>query len=239
MIARTDWSAPLAAVSFRTALPRGIKGRCRSKAAKREESTSMNDEFELPFPQYRCPTCGKDLPLGEARMSVTCADHMKADSVDFEVRRATDADEAAIELLCERALGETDVDVFGSTFDVLAGLNLIAVSGGELVGLLSLAISHGEVAIVMLSVYPDYQGKGVASALLVAADELAAKRGLSFLRAAVTNDDIPQLYFYQRHGFAIYEVGVGEIADRFGSASAGFSGIPVRDEVRLRRAVCA
>ena len=44
-----------------------------------------------------------------------------------------------------------------------------------------------------------------------AADSIPAPRGLSFLRVAVTNDDIPQLYFYQRHGFAIYEVGVGEM----------------------------
>jgi len=199
----------------------------------------MNDEFELPFPQYRCPTCGKDLPLGEARMTVTCAAHMESEPAEFTVRKAEDADEDAIELLCERALGETDVDVFGATFDVLAGVNLVAVAKGELVGLLSLAIVNGEVTIVLLSVYPDYQGKGVASTLLAAADKLAAERGLSFLRAAVTNDDIPQLYFYQRHGFAIYEVGIGDVADRFGSASAGFSGIPVRDELRLRRAVCA
>jgi ribosomal protein S18 acetylase RimI-like enzyme len=198
----------------------------------------MPDDFELPFPQYRCPACGKDLPLGEARMSVTCADHVKSGSIEFAVRKATDADEDAIELLCERALGETDVDVFGATFDVLAGINLIAIVGDELVGLLSLAIVNGEATVVLLSVYPDYQGKGVARSLLAAADELAAQRGLGFMRVAVTNDDIPQLYFYQRHGFALYEVGVGEVADRFGSASAGFSGIPVRDELRLRRAVC-
>ena len=199
----------------------------------------MNDEFELPFPQYRCPTCGKDLPLGEARMTVTCAAHLKFEPVEFDVRKATDADEDAIELLCERALGETEVDVFGATFDVIAGVNLIAEAGGELVGLLSMAIVAGEVAIVMLSVYPDYQGKGVASALLEAAEKFAVERNLNFLRAAITNDDIVQLYFFQRHGFVIYEVGVGEVADRFGSASAGFSGIPVRDELRLRRAVCS
>lgn len=199
----------------------------------------MNDEFELPFPQYRCPTCGKDLPLGEARMTVTCAAHVRSEAVEFTVRRAEDADESAIELLCERAIGETDVDVFGTTFDVLAGVNLAAVAAGELVGLLSLAILNGEVAIVLLAVYPDYQGKGVATALLEAADKLAADRGLSFLRVAVTNDDIPQMYFYQRHGFEVYDVGIGEIADRFGSASPGFSGIPVRDELRLHRAVCA
>jgi GNAT superfamily N-acetyltransferase len=199
----------------------------------------MNDEFELPFPQYRCAISGKDLPLGEARMSVTCAPETPAEKVLFEVRTATDADEDQIELLCERAIGETDVDVFGKTFDVLSGVNLIAVLGEELLGLLSVAVDRGEASIVLLSVYPDYQGKGVGGALLKAADELATKRGLNFLRAAVTNDDIPQIYFYQRHGFAVYEVGVGEVADRFGSASPGFSGIPVRDEIRLRRAVCS
>ena len=199
----------------------------------------MNDEFELPFPQYRCGISGKDLPLGEARMTVTCAPVTPVERVPYEVRTATDADEDQIELLCERALGETDVDVFGKTFDVLAGINFIAVLDDELIGLLSVAIDRGEATIVMLSVYPDYQGKGVGGALLAAAEKLAAKRGLSFVRVAVTNDDIPQIYFYQRHGFAIYEVGVGVVADRFGSASPGFSGIPVRDEIRLRRTTCS
>jgi GNAT superfamily N-acetyltransferase len=198
----------------------------------------MNDEFELPFPQYRSAVDGTDLPLGEARVTVVGASAAPREAATYVVRKAVEADEDAIELLCERALGETDVDVFGKTFDVLAGVNLIAVDGDDLAGLLSIAIESGEATIVLLSVYPDYQSKGVAGALLKAANELAAKRGLNFLRAAVTNDDIPQIYFYQRQGFAIYEVGVGEVADRFGSASPGFSGIPVRDEIRLRRAVC-
>lgn len=198
----------------------------------------MNDAFELPFPQYRCPQCGKDLPLGEARMTVTCAAHTHNEAVEFTVRKATDADRNDVALLCERALGETDVDVLGKTFDVLSGVNLIAEADGALVGLLSLAIDRGELAVVLLSVYPDFQGKRVGSTLLTAADQFAAKRGLPFMRVAVTNDDIPQLYFYQRHGFSIYEVAVGEVADRFGAATPGFSGIPVRDEIRLRRAVC-
>ncbi len=199
----------------------------------------MPDDFELPFPQYRCSVCGKDLPLGEARVTVTGPDHMSTDRPEAEVRLATDADDSAIELLCERALGETDVDVFDSTFDVLAGVNLVALVGGEVIGLLSLAVVGGEATIIMLSVYPEYQGRGVATTLLAAVDALAVKRGLQFVRAAVTNDDIPQLYFYQRHGFALYEARIGDVADRFGSASSGFSAIPVRDELRLRRAVCS
>lgn len=199
----------------------------------------MNDEFELPFPQYRCPMCSTDLPLGQARMTVTCAEHVKHEPVDFIVRRAVAADTPAIELLCERALGETDVDAFDRTFDVLDCVNLVAVAGDALVGLLALAVDQGEVTFVLLSVYPDHQGRGVAGALVDAANDFALERGLAFLRAAVTNDDIPQLYFYQRRGFALYEVAVGEAADRFGAATPGFSGILVRDELRLRRAVCA
>lgn len=199
----------------------------------------MNDAFELPFPQYRCPTCGKDLPLNEARMTVTCADHTEGSPVEFEVRLAVPEDKREIELICDRALGETEVDVFGATYDVLANLNLVAISDGALCGLMSLKIDHGDVALIMQSVYPDFQGKGVGSSLLKAALELAVQRGLGFMRAAVSNDDIPLLYFYQRHGFSIYEIAVGEVADKFGSASPGFSGIPVRDEIRLRRAACA
>lgn len=195
----------------------------------------MNAEFVLPFPQYRCSECGKDLPLGEAKMAVTCADHIERPPVEFSVKRAEAGDRAAIETICDRALGETVVDVFGETFDIMEGANLIAEVGGELIGLLSLSVRHGEVNVVLLSVYPEYQGTGVGRALLAAADRFARDRGLLFLRVAVTNDDIPLIYFYQRHGFAIYEVATGEVADRFGSATPGFAGIPVRDEIRLRK----
>ncbi|TLM87311.1 MAG: GNAT family N-acetyltransferase [Actinobacteria bacterium] len=199
----------------------------------------MNADFDMPYPQYRCPTCGKDLPLGEARMTVTCANHTERPAVEFTVRRAEAADTTAIETICDRAMGETVVDVFGGTFDVLDAVNHIAEENGELVGLLSLFVHQGEATVILLSVYPDHQGTGVGSALLDAADAWAAERGLQFVRVAVTNDDIPLIYFYQRHGFAIYDAAIGEVADRFGSATPGFSSIPVRDEFRMRRAVCA
>lgn len=198
----------------------------------------MNAEFDLPFPHYRCPSCGKDLPSGEARMTVTCGHHTERPDADYLVRRATAADRSAIETICDRALGETDVDAFARSFDVLAGINLIAEIDGELAGLLSLAVFEGEATLVFLSVYPEYQGTGAGAALLDAADAYAVEHGMKFMRVAVTNDDVPLMYFYLRHGFAIYDVAVGLVADRFGAATPGFSGIPVRDEIRLRRSVC-
>jgi GNAT superfamily N-acetyltransferase len=199
----------------------------------------MNAEFDLPFPQYRCPTCSKDLPLGEAHMTVTCGTHIEREKVDHVVRIAKDADRTAVEQICDRALGETEVDVFGRTFDILSAANLIAEHDGELVGVMSLAIDRGEVSIVFMSVYPEYQGTGIGSSLLKAAETFAAERQLPFLRAAVTNDDLPQMYFLQRHGFAIYEAAIGDAADRLGEAVAGFAGIPVRDEIRLRKSAGA
>jgi ribosomal protein S18 acetylase RimI-like enzyme len=198
----------------------------------------MPDPFELPFPQYRCRTCGKDLPLNEARLAVTCAEHQDSPRIEFSVREAKPKDKHDIEEICDRALGETEVDVYGKTFDVLSGVNLIAESDGTFAGLLSLVVDGGALAIVLLSVYPDFQGHGVGGALLAQADEVARERNLPYLRVAVGNDDIPQLYFYQRHGFLIEEIVVGALADQLGSAVAGFSGIPVRDEIRLCRAVC-
>ena len=141
----------------------------------------MPDVFELPFPQYRCNTCGTDLPLGEARLTVTCAEHRSTQPVDFGVRIATAADRRAIEQICDRALGETEVDVFGKTFDITSGLNLIAEADGELAGLLALTVDGGGLAILLLSVYPDYQGHGVGSSLLDAADEQASRRRLPYL----------------------------------------------------------
>ena len=197
----------------------------------------MTTDYELPFPQYRCPTCGKDLPLGEARMTVTCGHHVEQPTADYSVRQATPDDRQAIELICDRAQGETEVDVFGSTFDVLSSVNLIAEIGGELAGVLSFVVDTGELSVVLLSVYPEYQGTGVGSGLLAAAEEWAAERGLPFMRAASSNDDAPFIFFLQRHGFVLYEVAIGEIADRLGAAVPGFSGIPMRDELRLRKAV--
>lgn len=198
------------------------------------------ENVELPFPQYLCPVDGRALPLAEARMSVTCAEHQpRSEAAAFTVREAVAADRHAIEEICDRAWGETEIDVFGRTFDVLACDNLVALDeAGSLIGLISCAVNGGELAVVMFSVYPEAQGRGVGSALMEAAAESAAARSLPAIKAAVSNDDLPLLYFYQRHGFAITEILPGLLADKLGYAGVGFAGIPIRDEIRLRQPVC-
>jgi len=199
----------------------------------------VGDNVEVPYPQYRCGQCGRELPLTEAHLTVTCNEHRPGRvDVAVEVRPATAADRHDIEDICDRALGETEVDTLGRTFDVLAQENLVATSEGEFAGVISLAGLGGDLAIVLLSVYPAFQGHGVGAVLVEAAASHAASRGLPALMVGVSNDDIPSFSFYQRHGFAIESVARGLLADRYGSAEPGFSGIPVRDEIRLRRSVC-
>ena len=197
------------------------------------------ERVELPFPQYLCPVDGRALPLAEARMSVTCAEHQpRGEALGFTVREARHSDRHAIEEICDRAWGETEIDVFGRTFDVLACDNLVAVEGDDLLGLISCTVHGGELVVVMYSVYPHNQGRGVGSALLEAAAVMAALRSLTSMKAAVSNDDLPLLYFYQRHAFSIAEIATGLLADKLGYAGVGFAGIPIRDEIRLRRPVC-
>ena len=201
---------------------------------------AAREDVELPYPQYLCPVDGRELPLAEARMSVTCAEHEpRGQGVEFAVREARATDRRSIEQICDRAWGETEIDVFGRTFDVLAGDNVVAVSGKELAGLIALQVHQGELAIVMYSVYPHFQGRGIGSALLEEATEVARSKSLPAITAAVSNDALPLLYFYQRHGFSIAEVATGLLADKLGYAGVGFAGIPIRDEVRLRRPICS
>lgn len=198
----------------------------------------MHEDIDVPFPHYMCPVDGKELPLAEARLSVTCAEHEPhGERVEFVVREGVAGDRREIEDICDRALGETDIDVFGRTFDVLSCENLVAMVDGALAGLVSLSMHEGDLAIVMYSVYPQYQGRGVGSSLLETAYDRAQSKGLMAMKAAVSNDDLPLLYFYQRHGFAISEIAKGLLVDRLGYAGVGFAGIPIRDEIRLRRPV--
>jgi ribosomal protein S18 acetylase RimI-like enzyme len=200
---------------------------------------SDSGSMQAPYPQYRCPVDGEDLPLTEARITVTCERHRPhGEPPAFAVREAVAADRHAIELICDRVWGETDIDCFGRTFDVLAGENLVAELDGELAGLISLSIDGGEQAIVMLSVYPQFQGAGIGGALVREAVVRATSAGLPFIKVATTNDDVPALYFYQRLGFVIYEIDCGTVVDHHGEVLSGFAGIPIRDEIRLRRSAC-
>ena len=64
--------------------------------------------------------------------------------------------------------------------------------------------------------------------------ELMARR-LTIARVivATTNDNLPSLYFYQRHGYRVCEWLRDTLEHHV--PAVGFAGIPIRDEIRLEK----
>ena len=111
---------------------------------------------------------------------------------------------------------------------------------GELAGLLSLAVARRRARRRLLSVYPELPGHRRRVGACSAGRRRVGRRSAACRSCASRPPTTTSRCSTSTSATAssIYEVAVGEVADRFGSATPGFSGIPVRDEIRLRRAVC-
>jgi ribosomal-protein-alanine acetyltransferase len=101
-------------------------------------------------------------------------------------------------------------------------INLVATSGGEVVGYVSVLLRRGShyARIYSLAVDPRWQGRGVGGRLLEAAESRAAGRGCTFVRLEVRADNARAIGQYVRAGYG--EIGIkpayyddGETALRF------------------------
>jgi ribosomal protein S18 acetylase RimI-like enzyme len=184
--------------------------------------------------QYRDRNTGQYVCLKHARLEVVAAGQ-HGSATPLAIRPAEPADYRRIEELSFYFWGETDVDCFGRQYDVLACPAFLACDGDEVVGAISYAFEEewDAVVVVMLSILPDWQGRDGGRALLNAVHEEAKNRTLGRLLVATSNDDLPVLALYQRYGFRIVEVIPGFVARHHGGEFPGFSGIGVRDEMRL------
>lgn len=184
--------------------------------------------------QYRDRHSEQLLCLKHARLEIVAAGDGPA-TLPLKIRAATPADRIQIEALALHFWDETEVECFDRAYDVLACPALLACDRKNVVGLLSYALETESNAtiLVMLNVLPSHQGHGAGYALLNTVRDLAAQQGLGRLIVATSNDDLPALALYQRYGFYITGIETGRIAQHHGSAVPGFSGIPIRDEIRL------
>ena len=151
------------------------------------------------------------------------------------VRRAQASDYPIIKELALTYWGETEIDCFDRTYDVLTLPAMLALSDDAVAGVLLFALEQDRVNIVMLNVRPEYQGRRTARSLLAVVEGHAREERLSKLAVATTNDDLPALYLYQRWGFVICEVKPGVVLTHHGREELGFASIPVRDEIRLEK----
>jgi ribosomal protein S18 acetylase RimI-like enzyme len=162
---------------------------------------------------YRDRESGAYLCPVHARLEVT-GPRGEVPRPPLTIRPATPADRLRIAELADYFWGEVEVRCFGRSYQV-------DVLPGEAVNL------------VMLNVLPQWQGRGTARGLIMALAGVAHAEGASRLIVATTNDDLLALGLYQRLGFTITGVLVGELLEHHGGVKPGFAGTPVRDEIQM------
>lgn len=194
-------------------------------------------------PQYYCPLRDLFINMSEADLLVVSAE-AKADlpkpgepvaQANIVLRRAYDEEFEEVLEICRYFWDETEFHCFGQVFDVKQCVNILALAEGEIAGLLSYKKLDDTQIVVVLNVYPEYQGQGIGRLLLKEAMQQARKQECSSVRVATSNDDLPALCFYQKMGFVLEELKPGLIAEHHGDELRGFAGIPIRDEIRLTR----
>jgi ribosomal protein S18 acetylase RimI-like enzyme len=186
--------------------------------------------------QYMDSQTGQALCLEHSRLEVIACERTERPENDrpaLAVRPSTLDDHHTIRTLARYFWDDTEMDCFGSTYDMLKLPSLLLCDGGRVVGCLTYSedVEDDAITLVMVNVYPGYNGYGGGRALIRAAEAAARERGLGRLRVATSNDNLLALYFYQRLGFRIIGVKVNAIHGDI----QGFAGIPVRDEIQLER----
>ncbi len=197
---------------------------------------------------FACSACGIPMDWGQAHFRVTCgcdrSDGRSAigPGVGLNIRHARPDDGPALKALCLRFFHHTDLIAYGRKYEITDCQSLVAERDGRLVGMLAY-VWRGEeedCLVVAFAVAGGAQGLGVGARLQNWLEGDCRGRGVSRMVLSTTNDNMPALYFYQRHGFRIADVLPGVIQDELkrilkGAEPPGFGGIPVRDEIRLEK----
>jgi ribosomal protein S18 acetylase RimI-like enzyme len=157
----------------------------------------------------------------------------KAPRPPLTIRPATPADRPRIAELADYFWGEVQVESFGHSYRVDMLPAYVACDEDEIVGLASYAREGDATNLVMLNVLPQWQGRGAARDLITAVAEMTRAEGAKRVIISTSNDDLPALGLYQRLGFTITGVLVGQILEHHGGVELGFAGIPVRDEIQM------
>jgi GNAT superfamily N-acetyltransferase len=114
---------------------------------------------------------------------------------------------------------------------------VVAEADGERAGLATYLVELPDCELVTIDALTI--GAGVGSALVEAVADAARDAGCARVRLMTTNDNLPALRLYQRHGFALAALrrdAMLEARERKPQIPAtGHDGIPIRDELVLVR----
>jgi GNAT superfamily N-acetyltransferase len=194
-----------------------------------------SDPFGAKPAVLRCGRCGKFVDWEEARVQIVCNCRPHIDLPPVLVREATDDDRRAARELFDQDFGRTKIVAFGEVMDIDEIPSLVAIRHTSPSGALAYRLRGDALHIVALATDPMWQRSGVGAYLLAEAELLARRLNLSRLVVATTNDNLPAMYFYQRHGYRLTELVPNSVIEHTHQQVAGFAGLPVRDEIRLEK----
>jgi ribosomal protein S18 acetylase RimI-like enzyme len=193
-------------------------------------------EYHAKPKALRCSRCGRFVDWTEARLQVICSCRPHFDLPPVLTRPAGSADRPAALDLLRRDFGVQQVFAFGELVDLDALETVVADMQGEIAGVLAYRRKGDTLQIVALGTDPMWQRAGVGAHLISEVELLARHAGVRRIQVSAGNDNLPALYFYQRHGYRITDV----VPDAFAAqghhtTGVGFAEIPVRDELRLEK----
>jgi ribosomal protein S18 acetylase RimI-like enzyme len=184
----------------------------------------------------RCSRCGRFVDWEQARLQLVCGCRTQLELPPVLVRRAEERDQPRIEQLLMSDFGHLTIVAFGEVMHAHEEEALVAEMKDDLAGVLAYRLVDGALHIVALATDPLWQRSGVGGHLLAEAELLARQQGRARIITATSNDNLPSMYFYQRHGFRL----TGIVPNAFAAhlkvpGAAGFAGIPIHDEVEMEK----
>jgi ribosomal protein S18 acetylase RimI-like enzyme len=120
----------------------------------------------------------------------------------MDIRDVSDADRGWLREFLEAKWGLPVVSVSGA-YDPSTLPALLAYEDGRTVGALTYRLTEGECEVVTLNSLQE--GRGVGTALLSEALQIATERGLR-LWLITTNENISAIRFYQRRGMDLWRL---------------------------------
>lgn len=184
----------------------------------------------------RCSRCGKFVDWEHARLQIVCNCRSQLDLPPVLVRGATAEERPRVQELFLQDFGHLTIVAFGEVMHAGQEEALVAEMKDDIAGVLAWRRMGDAFHVVALVTDPMWQRSGVGGYLLAEAELMARREGLTRIVTATSNDNLPSLYFFQRHGYRMTAIARDAFAQHLEDQQAiGFAGIAVKDEIQLEK----
>lgn len=153
------------------------------------------------------------------------------------VRPIEEADRIVVARLVLELWGAHTAVAHGEVFFPASLPGFLVEKQGQVLGLLTYAVSNHQLEIVTIDALR--RGRGVGTALVDAAVRQARTLGCNRVRLTTTNDNLDAIRFYQRRGFKLSALRPDAVREarklKPEIPAVGDYGIPITDELDLER----